>query len=61
MTKFFTLEYKTTDSKGREKTPKFAGVFRNLDDLESAKNKLLQDVSNRLSFHVYTHEQIFTK
>ena len=59
--KFFTLEYKTTDSKGREKTPKYVGVFKTLGEIENVKNELLNNVSNKLSFQIYTHEQVFTK
>ena len=59
MTEFFTLAYKAVDSKGREKTQKYVGVFKSLEDLEKKKDSLLKEISNNISFQVYTHSRLF--
>ena len=59
MKEFYTLEYKTMDSKGREKNAKFVGVFMTSDDIEKAKKSILQKVTNNVSFQVYNHNNIF--
>ena len=59
MKEFYTLEYKTIDSKGREKNAKFVGVYMNADDLESAKKSILDKSTNNISFQVYNHNNIF--
>lgn len=55
---FFTLEFKQTDSKGREKNPKYVGVFKSLEDLEISKNKLLA-LKKNISFQIYQHNRLF--
>ena len=55
----FTLEYKQVDSKGREKTPKFLGVFNNLEKLEKVKSKVTSEMGDNISFQVYTSEHPF--
>jgi len=59
MKEFYVLEYKVMDSKGREKNAQFAGVFNSLSTLTSAKNKLLKECKNKISFQVYNHNHIF--
>lgn len=58
MREFYVLEYKTIDSKGREKNAQFAGIFTSADDLSKAK-EILSDKNNRISFQVYNHNNIF--
>lgn len=55
----FTLEYKLVDSKGREKAPKFLGVFDCLNKLESVKQSTLKQHGDNISFHVYVSEHPF--
>ena len=55
----YILEYKVVDSKGREKTPKHAGVFKNIEKLEEEKLRILQSSKNRISFQVYVNESFF--
>lgn len=59
MRQFFTLEYKASDSKGREKNQKYVGVFKDLNTLESEKNKLLHKLGDNVSFYVYLHQSVF--
>ena len=59
MKEFYTLEYKTMDSKGREKNAKFVGVFMTAEDLENAKKTILGKATNNISFQVYNHNNIF--
>jgi hypothetical protein len=59
MKEFFVLEYKIMDSRGREKNAQFAGVFQSIDDIETAKQKLLFNNKKNISFQVYNHNNIF--
>ena len=59
MRKFYSLEYKTMDSKGREKNAKFVGIFLSEEEIEKAKAKILRETDNNISFQVYNHEHIF--
>lgn len=58
---FFTLVYKEVDSKGREKNAKYDGVYKTLDSLEEAKQRLLGSAKANISFQVYIHEHVFNK
>ena len=59
MKEFYTLEYKTMDSKGREKNAKFVGVFMTFNDIEKAKKNILEKVKNNVFFQMYNHKKIF--
>ena len=59
MREFFVLEYKNTDSRGREKNAQFAGIFTNIDDIEMAKEKLLIKNKNKITFQVFNNRSIF--
>ena len=59
MRRFFSLEYKTMDSKGREKNAKFVGIFQSEKEIEKAKTKILRETDNNISFQVYNHEHVF--
>ena len=59
MRKFYSLEYKTMDSKGREKNAKFVGIFLSQEEIEKAKTQILRETNNRISFQVYNHEHVF--
>ncbi len=59
MRRFFSLEYKTMDSKGREKNAKFVGIFKSEEEIEKAKMKILSKTSNKISFQVFNHEHVF--
>ena len=59
MREFFVLEYKNTDSRGREKNAQFAGIFTNLDEIEIAKEKLLSENNNKITFQVFNNRSIF--
>ena len=59
MKEFYVLEYKTIDSRGREKNAQFAGVFNSVDELGRAKEVLCNDNNNKISFQVYNHNNIF--
>ena len=59
MRKFYSLEYKTMDSRGREKNAKFVGIFLTKEEIEKAKTKLIQESDNNISFQVYNHEHVF--
>lgn len=54
----YLLSYKNTDSKGREKYPKFVGVFKTLEQLEEIKQKMIEEREN-LSFQVHVSQSIF--
>ena len=58
MRSFYSLEYKTIDSKGREKNAQFVGIFKTKEEIEKAKNKLLEN-KDKISFQVYNHEHVF--
>ena len=53
------LEYKNTDSRGREKNAQFAGVFVTMEEVEAAKNKLLKENDKKITFQVYNNSSIF--
>ena len=55
----FILEYKTVDSKGREKNPKHVGVFSDINRLENEKQRILESNKNRITFQVYVSERLF--
>ena len=59
MRKFYSLEYKTMDSKGREKNAKFVGIFQSEKEIEKAKTQILSETNNNISFQVYNHEHVF--
>ena len=59
MRKFYSLEYKTMDSKGREKNAKFVGIFLTEEEIEKAKTQILSETNNNISFQVYNHEHVF--
>ena len=59
MRKFYSLEYKTMDSKGREKNAKFVGIFLSQEEIEKAKTQILSETKNKISFQVYNHEHVF--
>ena len=59
MRRFYSLEFKTMDSKGREKNAQFVGIFKTVEDLEKAKTKILRETDNNISFQVYNHEHVF--
>ena len=59
MKEYFVLEYKTIDKKGREKNAQFAGIYVSKSELHNAKNLIAQKNSNRVSFQVYSHNNIF--
>ena len=59
MRKFYSLEYKTMDSKGREKNAKFVGIFLTEKEIEKAKTQILSETNNNISFQVYNHEHVF--
>ena len=52
--KLYVLEYKESDSKGREKNAKFVGVFTTEEDVSKAKLKLTNELTNKkISFQTY--------
>lgn len=57
----YVLEYKTMDKKGRLKNASFAGVFKDLDAVESKKSALLSELGDKISFQVYINNDIFAK
>ena len=58
---FYTLEYKTLDSKGREKNSSFLGVFKDVDALTKQKEDFIKLYPNKsFSFQIYTHEHLFS-
>ena len=57
---FYTLEYKQLDNRGREKTPKYVGVFKSLDQIQQKKEEMLQKNSS-ISFQIYSHTHTFNK
>ena len=59
MRRFFSLEYKTMDSKGREKNAKFVGIFQSEEEIEKAKIQILSETNKHISFQVYNHEHVF--
>ena len=59
MRRFYSLEYKTMDSKGREKNAKFVGIFQSKEEIEKAKTQILSETNNNISFQVYNHEHVF--
>lgn len=59
MKEFFVLEYKIMDSRGREKNAQFAGVFQSLTKLNDAKNNIISNSKNKISFQIYNHNNIF--
>tara|TARA_R100001591_G_scaffold117408_2_gene136768 strand:+ start:102 stop:281 length:180 start_codon:yes stop_codon:yes gene_type:complete len=59
MRSFYVLEYKNTDSRGREKNAQFAGVFVTMEEVEAAKNKLLKENDKKITFQVYNNSSIF--
>ena len=59
MRRFYSLEYKTMDSKGREKNAKFVGIFLTEEEIEKAKTQILSESNNNISFQVYNHEHVF--
>jgi len=59
MRRFYSLEFKTMDSKGREKNAQFVGIFKSVEEIEKAKSKLLRETDNNISFQVYNHEHVF--
>mgnify|MGYP003113235526 FL=1 len=59
MRRFYSLEYKNIDSKGREKNAKFVGIFKTEIELENAKSQILSNTTTNISFQVYNHEHVF--
>jgi len=59
MRRFYSLEYKIMDSKGRGKNAKFVGIFKSEQELENAKTKILSETNNNISFQVFNHEHVF--
>lgn len=60
MNQFFTLAYKKVDSKGREKSQKYVGVFKNLELLEQSKKQIINNnLDGTVSFQIYSHERLF--
>ena len=59
MRRFYSLEYKTMDSRGREKNAKFVGIFLSQEEIEKAKTQILSENKNKISFQVYNHEHVF--
>ena len=59
MRRFYSLEYKTMDSKGREKNAKFVGIFQSEEEIEKAKKQILSKTNKHISFQVYNHEHVF--
>lgn len=57
---FYTLEYKLMDSKGRERSASYVGVYKEIEKLEEAKEKIIKyNPDTSFSFQVYTHEPMF--
>ena len=59
MRSIYVLEYKVADSRGREKNAQFAGVFKSLEDIEKAKNILLEGKKQNITFQVYNSQSFF--
>ena len=59
MREFFVLEYKNTDSRGREKNGQFAGIFSDLNEIDIATERLLKQNNNNITFQVYNNRSIF--
>ena len=55
----FVLAYKLMDSKGREKTPKFLGIFNDIDKIEEVKLQTIGRLGKNISFQVYVSESPF--
>jgi len=51
----YVLESRSVDKKGREKNAQFVGVYTTLDDIEKAKQEMLEKAKN-LIFHIYVSE-----
>ena len=53
-TQIYVLEYKESDSKGREKNAKFVGVYNSISDVDNAKKKISEELTNKkISFQTY--------
>ncbi len=58
---FYTLEYKTLDSKGREKNASYVGVYKDVEALNKQKDDIIKlNPSKSFSFQIYTHEHLFS-
>jgi len=57
--KLYVLEYKTIDSKGREKLAQYAGIYETLDLLNQRKNKLIKKLGEKITFQVYENEKVY--
>lgn len=56
----YILEYKSVDSKGREKNARHVGAFSDLEGLELAKQAILKKYEDsKISFHVHANESWF--
>jgi hypothetical protein len=51
----YVLESKSVDKKGRGKNAQFLGVFKTFEEVESAKQTVLEKTKN-LIFNVYVSE-----
>mgnify|MGYP003134722940 CR=1 FL=1 len=57
--KLWVLEYKTIDSKGREKLAQYAGIFETLELLNDQKNRLIEILGDKITFQVYENETVY--
>ena len=57
--KLLVLEYKTIDSKGREKLAQYAGIFETLELLNDQKNRLIEILGDKITFQVYENETVY--
>lgn len=49
----YTLEYKSIDSKDRERAPKFVDVFSSLEAVEKKKKEMLAEIGSNITFQIY--------
>lgn len=57
----YVLEYKSIDSKGREKNSVHAGVYKSLQEIDKKKEEILNEIKNKISFQIYAVDHYFHK
>lgn len=57
--KLWVLEYKTADSKGREKSAQYAGIYETLEKANEQKNMLIEVLGKNITFQVYENETVY--
>lgn len=57
----YNLEYSVVDSIGRTQKFNHSGVYATLEDVDKAKLELIKRVGDKITFNVYTIENLFEK